>query len=189
MPTADKLLDDGRGRELVQLPPGKRWADPAVPRPVVMAMPVDAGESLLMHKRSSRVRSAKGVWSFPTGLLELGETIAGACARELREEHSLELLRSSVLGAYENIAPEAGVEGQVEQYHWVFTVVGCLVADVRAASNNEPEKHEQVKVAQVLELADHRFWTVHRFHGSFEGWARARCVDLMLKLQELCRHA
>ncbi len=53
--------------------------------PVVAAALIDSGGRVLMHRRPAGKAHA-GLWEFPGGKLEHGETPAEALARELQEE-------------------------------------------------------------------------------------------------------
>ena len=70
--------------------------EPAIPRSVVQMVPVDLEGRLLVMHRSDKVRSAKNVWSFPSGLHDIGETQEQSVARELLEEYDLKLRRAAI---------------------------------------------------------------------------------------------
>ena len=137
-----------------------------LPRPVVQGIPVDKNGSILVMHRSSRVRSAANVWSFPSGLHDIGETRQQCISRELHEEYGLDALACIDIGTYENIAGDAP---GLEQYHWVISVVGVLVEDVTQALNKEPNKHDRMefKLCTWLDSFD---IDLYPFHISFERW-------------------
>jgi len=166
------------------------WKQPAVPRHVIQMLIVDdRGRFLLMH-RSNNVRSARNVWSIPTGTHELGETIINCLARELKEEFHLEAKRVAILDQYENIAgdtdppPELIEEVRsktdltdedaikalaceyMEQYHWVLTVYLVEVKDVTKAVNKEPDRHDQMIFPHLALLGAEDFLTTYKFHSS-----------------------
>lgn len=156
-----------------------RWKPPAGPAPlhVVQMIPIDErGEFLVMH-RSDKVRSAPSVWSFPSGLHDIGEDVTTACKRELFEEYGLEMIDHELIGVYENIAGDAPDR---EQYHWVIAMLMVLVSDVRTAVNREPDKHDQMLFLPFRELTRLEFYDEHRFHPSFDAWARSRKTRAMM---------
>ncbi len=67
-------------------------------------------------------RSDNGFWNFPGGGLELGESIAQTCIREVREETGLVVEIIRLIGVYS--APEMTTisypDGRIIQYHNSF---------------------------------------------------------------------
>ncbi len=81
----------------------------------------EAGRVLLQQ------RSDNGFWNLPGGGLELGESVAQACVREVREETGLEVEIVRLIGVYS--APEITTmsypDGRVIQY--VTSLFECKV--------------------------------------------------------------
>jgi ADP-ribose pyrophosphatase YjhB (NUDIX family) len=75
-----------------------------------------------------------GEWSLPGGILECGETLREAAAREAREETGLVVEIREMLGVYERVIP--GDDGRV-RYHYVLIDFLCIPmnGDLRAASD------------------------------------------------------
>jgi ADP-ribose pyrophosphatase YjhB (NUDIX family) len=75
-----------------------------------------------------------GEWSLPGGVLECGETLREAAAREAREETGLVVEIREMLGVYERVIP--GDDGRV-RYHYVLIDFLCIPmnGDLRAASD------------------------------------------------------
>jgi len=75
-----------------------------------------------------------GEWSLPGGVLECGETLREAVAREAREETGLVVETGEMLGVYERIIP--GDDGRV-RYHFVLLDFLCRAVggDLKAGSD------------------------------------------------------
>ena len=75
-----------------------------------------------------------GEWSLPGGVLECGETLREAVAREAREETGLAVEPGEMLGVYERVIRDD--EGRV-RYHYVLIDFLCRPAggDLKAGSD------------------------------------------------------
>jgi mutator protein MutT len=70
--------------------------------------------SVLLERRGQP--PAQGSWSLPGGLVDVGETLEEAVAREVREECSIEVNVGPLLGVFEPIVRDD--EGRI-RYHYV----------------------------------------------------------------------
>ena len=172
-----------------------RWAQSMQPeaRVVVEVWPVTRDGWTVVHHRSETVRSARNIWSFPTGLLEIGETFTERATKELMEEHSVVAIGEGiVLGAYANIAPDLASNSRNEQFHWIVIQVGIIVSslDEETIKNNEPTKHDQVEVHSLGKLLQKSWWSDHTFSSAFQtyvGPPGIRAGKLEQNLQKLSR--
>jgi 8-oxo-dGTP diphosphatase len=75
-----------------------------------------------------------GEWSLPGGVLECGETLREAVAREAREETGLQVETGEMLGVYERVI--RGDQGRV-RYHYVLIDFLCRAVggDLKAGSD------------------------------------------------------
>jgi ADP-ribose pyrophosphatase YjhB (NUDIX family) len=79
---------------------------------------VHRGRVLLIRRGSEPL---KGEWSIPGGMVELGEDLAEAARRELKEETGLEVEPLEVLTVFDRILRE----GRRVKYHFVILDYAC----------------------------------------------------------------
>jgi ADP-ribose pyrophosphatase YjhB (NUDIX family) len=68
------------------------------PSPVACVIPVDADGRLILLRRG--FAPGKGLWTFPGGFVDLGESVPAAARREVDEELGLEIELGELLGVY-----------------------------------------------------------------------------------------
>src|SRR5580765_2650341 len=91
-------------------------------RPIVAVGAVVDGGRMLWGKRGQK--PLKGEWSLPGGVVETGETLEAALAREVREETSLDVVVGPVIEVLESIRRDA--DGRAE-YHYIIIDYVCHV--------------------------------------------------------------
>lgn len=109
-------------------------------RPVVGVggVVIEDGRALLIRRGSEPLR---GEWSIPGGTLELGETLAEGCARELLEETGLAVRVLDIIEVFERIFPADGAAAAGKRvrprYHYVIADYLCerTGGDLRAGSD------------------------------------------------------
>lgn len=90
-------------------------------RPVIaVGGVVISGARVLLIRRGQP--PLEGRWSIPGGLLELGETIAQAIARELMEEAEVQVRALELIEIYEKVLR---LPNQPPQYHFVILDYLC----------------------------------------------------------------
>jgi ADP-ribose pyrophosphatase YjhB (NUDIX family) len=131
----------------------------ATPYTVAQMLVTDGDRVLIIH-RSNNVRSAKNIWSLPSGLHDIGERLVECAKRELLEEFNLQPQSTHFVGYYENI-----VLNEADAFHWVISTFVLHVENFDSIINREPDKHDEFKFVPVSEcetLADD-----YGFHKSF----------------------
>jgi len=102
----------------------------------VGAVIVDAAGRLFLAKRGTKARNERGLWEFPGGSVEFGETLAAALQREMREEYGIEIAVGELLDVVDHILPD---EGQ----HWVSPAFICSIVSGEPIIQ-EPEKCSEI---------------------------------------------
>lgn len=104
------------------------------------------------HSEVLLVRRARaplvGTWSLPGGAIELGETAAEACVREVREETGLEVAVVEAIEAFDIILRDAG--GAV-QYHYLIVDMLCEARGGVLCAGEDASETVWAKTEGVLE--------------------------------------
>lgn len=92
-----------------------------------------------------RAKPPKGIWAFPGGHVEPGETLAEAAARELREETGMTAQFSGLLGLYDVIRRDA--DGLLTVHYVIASYLGIAgpeepvaASDAAAVTWADPER-------------------------------------------------
>ena len=103
---------------------------PSAPLIGVGAVVVDQGRVMLVRRATEPM---KGHWTLPGGLVELGEPLETAVAREVREETGLTVEPLELIELLDRIHRE----GERVRYHYVIADYLCRVAGgaLKAASD------------------------------------------------------
>jgi 8-oxo-dGTP diphosphatase len=101
------------------------------------------GEEVLLVRRGQE--PARGAWSLPGGLVELGETLTAAITREIAEETGVTVKILGVSAVLERIFPDTG--GKIA-YHYVLIDYACEYLE------GELQPGSDVTAAQFAALTD-----------------------------------
>ncbi|MBT8496144.1 MAG: NUDIX hydrolase [Deltaproteobacteria bacterium] len=102
------------------------------PAVAVAGIAFDDGGRVLLARRGRP--PAQGLWSVPGGKVELGESLAEACQREMREETGLEVEVREQVTIVERIVRDAG--GAITHHYVIVELLVDVVAgDLQAGSD------------------------------------------------------
>jgi ADP-ribose pyrophosphatase YjhB (NUDIX family) len=124
-----------------------------------------AGERVLLVRR--RYEPLAGHWSLPGGAVELGETMAAALTREIREETGLEITVGPVIEVLDRITRDG--DGGV-RYHFVLVDYLCwstggeltAASDVADAVFVHPDALEEYALSETARAVIARGLEMHR---------------------------
>jgi 8-oxo-dGTP diphosphatase len=102
----------------------------------VGAIIVDNQGRLFLARRGPKAKNERGLWEFPGGSVEFGETMAAALRQEMREEFGIEIVIGKLLDVVDHILKE---EGQ----HWISPTFLCTLT-VGEPNIREPEKCAEI---------------------------------------------
>ncbi|MDP2952307.1 MAG: NUDIX hydrolase [Chloroflexota bacterium] len=127
--------------------PEVRREYPAAPVVAVGAAVVREGKVLLVERRNP---PAAGRWSLPGGVVRLGETLAGATRREMREECGLEVEIGGLLEVVERMVPDEA--GRI-RYHYIIVDFWAHAPQGEARASSDARAVRWVGEEELGELA------------------------------------
>jgi len=119
---------------------------PEAPIVGVGAVVVQDGQVLLIRRANE---PSRGRWSIPGGTVELGETLAQAAIREVREECRVEVEIGGVLSTFDLIQREE--KGQI-RYHYVLIDLAARYVGGEPVASTDALEVRWVREAEFDEL-------------------------------------
>jgi 8-oxo-dGTP diphosphatase len=98
----------------------------------VGAIIVDDEGKVFLAKRGEKAQNERGLWEFPGGAVEFGETLRDALIREIHEEYGIAIAVDELLTVTDHILPG-------EKQHWVSPSYICRIVEGTPIIQ-EPEK-------------------------------------------------
>jgi len=129
-----KYVAIGLGSKQIQIEPDEGvWINPALAVNVIVE---DKGMLLLVKRR---FEPFKGLWSLPGGYVEYGETVENAAKREIKEECSLDIEPSRIVGIYSN----------PNRHPWKHVIAVCYAAHVVGGEIKAGSQEENAKFFKI----------------------------------------
>jgi mutator protein MutT len=102
----------------------------------VGAIIVDKQGRIFLARRGPRAKNERGLWEFPGGSVEFGETLAQALQREIQEEYGVKISVGKLVDVADHILPQ-------EHQHWVSPTYLCEIISGKPHIR-EPEKCTEI---------------------------------------------
>jgi 8-oxo-dGTP diphosphatase len=91
---------------------------------------------LFLARRGPKAKNERGLWEFPGGSVEFGETLMQALQREMFEEYAIQVSVGELVDVVDHILPE-------EHQHWVSPTFICQIL------SGEPSIQELEKCTEI----------------------------------------
>jgi mutator protein MutT len=102
----------------------------------VGAIIVDQQGCIFLARRGPKAKNERGLWEFPGGSVEFGETLAQALQREIQEEYGIQISVGKLVDVVDHILSE-------EHQHWVSPTYICEIV------SGEPYIREPEKCTEI----------------------------------------
>jgi 8-oxo-dGTP pyrophosphatase MutT (NUDIX family) len=110
----------------------RQWKRAAAIRPSASAVIFDRAGRILLQQRSDG-----GQWGLPGGSVEIGESVADACVREVKEETGLRVAVRRLVGVYSDRSLQVVRYPDGRVWHYVNVCFECVVRGGRLTTCEE----------------------------------------------------
>lgn len=86
----------------------------------VGAIIVNEHGQLFLARRGPDSKNERGLWEFPGGSVEFGETLSQALQREMLEEFGIEIIVGELVDVVDHLIPQ-------EKQHWISPTYICII--------------------------------------------------------------
>jgi 8-oxo-dGTP diphosphatase len=86
----------------------------------VGAIMINKDGRIFLARRGPKAKNEQGLWEFPGGSVEFGETLAEALQREMYEEYGINVSVGELVDVADHILPQ-------EHQHWVSPTFICRI--------------------------------------------------------------
>jgi 8-oxo-dGTP diphosphatase len=148
---------------------------PGAPIVGVGAVVVDRERVLLVQRGHE---PAKGKWSLPGGILELGESLVQGVVREVEEESGLVVEAIELIELIDRVDRVSGTAGERVRYHFVIADYLCRVVGGELKAGSDAEAVRWVERAEWKNDLALDPITVRVIEA---GWERARTLARALQ--------
>lgn len=99
---------------------------------------------IFLARRGPKAKNEQGLWEFPGGSVEFGETLTEALRREMQEEYGIQVSVGELVDVADHILHE-------EHQHWVSPTFICQIVSGEP-SIREPEKCTEIGWFEVDQM-------------------------------------
>lgn len=117
---------------------------------------IDNNWYILANKRGKGTPDFQGYWNCPCGYLDWEETLAEACAREVKEECGIDIPASKFIQFAINDSMDANLQN-VTIRHYVSLAEGRDNTDIGIGTEGEKDEVEEVKWIPVTEISQYKW--------------------------------
>jgi mutator protein MutT len=132
----------------------------------VGAIIVDRDGRVFLAKRGAKAQNERGLWEFPGGAVEFGETLRDALKREIREEYAVTIEVGDLLTVTDHILPD-------EKQHWVSPSFICSIVE-GTPTIVEPEKCDDIGWFALDDIPESLTQVTRHDLGLYKDYLRAK---------------
>jgi 8-oxo-dGTP diphosphatase len=106
------------------------------------------GGKILLEKRGNA--PARGQWTIPGGVVEVGESLESAVARETKEETGLEVKAAALIDVVDQVHLDKA--GKIEYHYVIIDYIVEAIGEPKAASDADQLKWVPISEVEAYDL-------------------------------------